>query len=212
MHIRWNRCYASFFVGGSPDGRRNRLRLAEQAGRARPVDRRESWGAARMSVRLGRDQAPSRKVGRQMERSEGRLEMSPQGIEKVQFGDGYGATKGGMKPSNKTRRGSIGAGSAGKTVSLSAPSAVMAGLVPAIHAVAQQESPQNLVPASARYCNYRTLVSSAEYSRPLVCRTAWMAGTSPAMTRSPWPGNLPRSSRNRGKFPGGRGGVKRRKV
>ncbi len=45
--------------------------------------------------------------------------MAPQTIEKARFGNGYGVVRGGMKPGEKTRRGSTGAGGASKTVSLS---------------------------------------------------------------------------------------------
>ena len=42
----------------------------------------------------------------------------------------------------------------------------MAGLVPAIHVVALQKSPEDLAPAGARSCNYRGLMNCAECLRP----------------------------------------------
>jgi hypothetical protein len=57
--------------------------------------------------------------GRRTERTEGRLEMAPQTIEKARFGNENGVARGGMNPGEKAHRGSSGAGGRSKTVSMS---------------------------------------------------------------------------------------------
>ena len=57
----------------------------------------------------------------------------------------------------------------------------MAGLVPAIHAAMPQKAGQFGAPMNATYCNDRTF-ECAKTSYLSARGTAWMAGTSPAMT------------------------------